>query len=392
MKDFPFIPTEPLQPPAEIRDMQDVWGYFACQAPDPAKPKEGNPEGWRLQYLTKLQSHCGGAPLATIFTAGDLLAQFDAAFPKVKRGVHPRPDLPQDIETYKKWRCQCLRAIEVATGAATAKTEDRARQDGWAELLAAIKLHSTDGGVVHPGSAGPVAKMADIARRAGIEPWQVAGAGVLERLNDAFAVPDDLQVVRRAQKFLNDFGFLPEIAAVLPTEPVPVFPTRRECAALPPHIDAYLVQLADRAGSRRDEVMGEDANGVAKTTRDAWLAALRYHVRTLPSCPADLVLDYTQPIANLETVNDLAGLFAREHLFASLRRTREREHLPGHISQVSAYNYYTYILTILWRNNPAVDEFGDQLDPEAPKLIAVQTHEAIKNTMNSPVYRGRLLR
>ena len=377
---FPFIPTAPLQPPAEIHDMQDVWDHFAAQAPDPSNPKEDNPAGWRLQYLTKLQSHCGGAPLATIFTSGDLLAEFATNFPKVKKGAHPRPDLGQDIEAYKKWRQQCRKAIEVATGAAAEKAELRARQDGWTELLAAFELHSTDGGVVHKAAASPVVKLSDIARRAGIEPWQLADAGVLDQIEGAFATPGDLQVVRRAQKILSKYACIPEIGAVLPKEPVPVFPTRREQAALPPHIDAYLVQLAERAGSKRDEVMGEDADGVAKTTKMAWLSALRHHVRTLPDCPAEPLLNYTQPINTLETVNDLAGLFAREHLFATLRRTRELEHLPGHITQVSAYNYYTDTLTILWRNNPAVDDFGDPLDPNAPTLITAQTHQAIKNT------------
>ncbi|MEY8842081.1 hypothetical protein AB9K41_23880 [Cribrihabitans sp. XS_ASV171] len=239
MKDFSFIPrnTAP-KAPSQIGDMQDVWDHFACQAPDPAKPKAGNPEGWRLQYLTKLQSHCGGTPLALIFTGGDLLVEFDNAFPKVRKGVHPRPDLPQDIETYKKWRRQCRKAIEVATGAANEKTALRARQDGWADLLAAIKLHSTDGGIVHTASASPVARLADIARRADIEPWQLADEGVLDRLETAFACPRDLQIARKAQRFLNDFAVIPEISSVLPTEPVMIYPTRRERAALPPRIDA----------------------------------------------------------------------------------------------------------------------------------------------------------
>ncbi len=377
MKAFPFITTAPMQPPTQIRDMQDVWDHFAAQAPDPSKPKEGNPAGWRLQYLTKLQSHCGDAPLATIFTSGDLLAEFDANFPKVKKGVHPRGDLGQDIEAYKKWRRHCRRAIEVATGAAAEKAELQARQDGWAELQAAIKLHSTNGGVVHFASAGPVAKMADIARRSEIEPWQLADIGVLDQLEDAFAVPGDLQVVRRAQKFLRKYACIPEIGAVLPKEPVPIFPTRREQAALPPHIDAYIGRLVNRAAIVRDEIMGEDANAVADSTKAAWLAALRHHVRTLPDCPAEPEMDYT-PISDLETINDLEGLFAREHLFATLRRTKELEHLPGKISMVSAYNYYTDILTILSRNNPEVDEFGDQLDPEAQTLITARTHKAFK--------------
>lgn len=378
---FQFIPKPSAQKaPSQIRDMQDVWDYFACQALDKTKPKENNPEAWRLQYLTKLQSHCGGEQLATIFSGDDLLIEFDAAFPKVKKGVHPRPDLSQHIEIYKKWRRQCRKAIEIATGAAAEKAELRNRKDGWSDLLAAIKLHSTNGGLVHSAAASPVTKLADIARRASIEPWQLADAGILDEMESKFFSPHDLHVARRAQKFLNDYSFLPEIAAVLPAQPVPIYPTRRERAALPAYIDAYLVQMVERAASEHDEVMGTDARSVTSTTKSAWLAALRHHVRTLPECPDDPALLYNNNITDLEAVNDVAGLFASEHLYATLRRTKEVEHLLGKISKVSAYNYYSDILTVLWRNNPEVDEFGEQIDPNAPTFITARTHRAIKTT------------
>ena len=380
---FPFIPTPPAkQTPSQVRDMQEVWDHFACKASDPSRPKENNPEGWRLQYLTKLQSHCGGTPLAMIFSKDDLLIEFDAAFPKVKKGVHPRGDLRQDIETYKKWRRQCRRAIEIATGAAAEKTEIRARQDGWSDLLAAIKIHTKDGGVVHhPAAASPIAKLADISRRAGIEPWNLADDGVLDKLEKNFVCPQDLQDARNAQTFLNNFGFLPELAAVLPDNPVPIYPTRRARAALPAHIDTYLRQLVERAaGKKRDEVMGDDVQSVANTTKLGWLTALRHHVRTLPDCSVEPLLNYIHPITDLKAVNDVAGLFAPEHLYATLRRTREVEHLPDKISQVSAYEYYTDILMVLWRNNPEVDDFGDQIDPDVSTLITAKTHTAIKHT------------
>tara|TARA_B100002049_G_scaffold152691_1_gene113812 strand:- start:7166 stop:9082 length:1917 start_codon:yes stop_codon:yes gene_type:complete len=377
---FPFIATTPLQPPTQIRDMQDVWDHFACQALDPTNPKKDNPEGWRLQYLTRLQSHCGGAPLATIFTGVDLLAEFDANFPKVKKGVHPRPDLDQDIEAYKTWRRQCRKTIEIATGVAADKAALRARQDGWTDLMAAIKLHCQNGGIIrNPRRAIPVTKLSDIARRAGVEPWHLADAGVLDRLEAAFAAPGDLQIVRRAQRFLRDFACIPEIGAVLPTQPVPIYPTRREHAALPAHIDAYLAQLVERASMTRDEVSGDDSDGVTDKTRARWLAALRHHVRTLPDCPAEPALGYTHPIIDLETVNDMTGLFARGHLYAALRRTKEVEHLPGHISLASAYDYYTDILRVLWDNNPELDDFGEQIDPDAPWVINNQTHRGLKN-------------
>lgn len=378
---FPFIqaPTTAPKTPNQVRDMQDVWDHFVSQAPDPDSSKAGNPEGWRLQYLTKLQSHSGNAPLAAIFTGGDLLAEFDEAFPKALKGVHPRPDLSQNIETYKKWRRQCRKAIEVATGAAAEKAELRARQDGWADLLAAINLHTKDGGIVHHAAASPVTMLADIARRAGVEPWQLADNGILERLEEAFGCPLDLQVVRKAQRFLNNFACIPEISAVLPTEPVPIYPTRRERAALPEHIEVYLVQLVEHAGGTQDEVSGGDSDGVADTTKARWLASLRHHLRTLPHCPADPDLSYSHPVTDLETINNIASLFAPEHLYATLRRTKEVEHLPSTICHASAYDYYNDILRVLWANNPEIDDFGDPIDPDAPKLITRKTHHAIKN-------------
>ncbi len=381
MKDFQFTPATPTpKAPSQVRDMQDVWDFFACQAPDPTRPKVGNSEGWRLQYLTKLQSHCGGAPLAMIFPGCNLLADFDAAFPKVKKGVHPCPDLSQDIETYKKWRRQCRKTIEVATGAAAEKVELRERQDGWAELLAAIKLHCTEGGIVHHAAASPVAALADIARRADIEPGQLADDDVLERLEAEFAHPSDLEKMRKAQKFLNSFKCIPEIAAVLPTQSVLIYPIRRGHADLPAHIDAYLMQMVERASGTEDEVSGNDSTGVSHKTKQGWLSALRHHVRTLLHCPAEPALRYTHPITDLETVNNIASLFAPEHLYATLRRTKEIEHLPGMICHVSAYGYYNDILRVLWDNNPEVDDFGDQLIPDAPKLITAKTHRAIKNS------------
>ncbi|APE43249.1 hypothetical protein BOO69_07330 [Sulfitobacter alexandrii] len=359
--------------------MQDVWDYFACQAPDPAKAKKDVPEGWRLQYLTKLKSHCGGGPLAMIFAHGDMLAEFDGAFPKVRKGVHPRPDLPQNLETYKKWRRQCRKAIEIATGAASEKAELRARQDGWADLLVAIKLHTTDGGIVHHAAASPVVTLADVGRRAGVLPHELAEEGILDRLEASFGTAHDLKAARKAQSFLRDFACIPEIGAVLPNSPVEVFPIRRSHAAIPAHIEIYLAQLVKRAGGAKDEVSGGDSDDVGPTTKQRWFAALRHHIRTLPHCPEERDLGYTKPISNLETIDDLAGLFAREHLYATLRRTKEMEHLPGHICHASAYQYYTDILRILWSNNPETDDFGEQIEQDAPQLIDARTHRAIKN-------------
>lgn len=345
---LPFITTTA---PRQVSNAQDVWDFFASKAPNPEKPKEGNPQGWRLQYLTQLSSHFKGAPLSTIWSGeADLLAAFDRVFPKVRQGVHPRGDLGQDIETYKKWRRNCRKTIEIATDAGAEKAELRARQDGWADLLAAIKLHTKDGGILHSGRASTATHLADTARRAGLEPWDLAKDDTLAKLEAAMVHSSDRQTLRNAQKLLRDYGFLPELAALLPKEPVPVFPTLRESDALPDHIEAYLLELVENAAGELDEVSGKDSQVVGDCTKKTWLSALRHHIRTLPHCPTDPDLDYTRPITELGAVNDVSVFFAREHLYASIRRTEAVEHLPGTISQASAYNYYSDILVVLSRN------------------------------------------
>jgi hypothetical protein len=370
--------TASSQAPTQVGNIQDVWDWICSHAKDPTKPKECNPEGWMLQYLTKLQSHCGGAPFATILPGLDLLAEFDAAYPKVRKGVHPRSDLDQKIEAYKKWRRNARLAIEKATGATAKKHELRSREDGWTQLLDAIKLHSTDG-CIYPAKGSPVTTLADIARRAGIEPWNLTDDAAMVRLEDAFDTPQDLQTVRKAQRFLTNYAILPEIAAVLPNKPVLIFPNRRERQALPAHIEDYLYAMVERAGSERDEVAGKDQMSVAQSTKSGWMSALRHHVRTLPLCQPEPEMGYPSPISHLESVNDVASLFNHQHLFAAIRHTGAVEHLHDKICHVSAYEYYSDIITVLFRNNPEMDEFGHVIG-SGPELISDWTGRKIKNS------------
>jgi hypothetical protein len=334
--------------PTQIQTMQDVWDWLVSHAEDPAKPKTNNPHGFRLQYLTTLKSHCGDAPLCTIPSC---LEAFDRDFPKAKKDVHPRPDLDQDLTAYKKWRQNCALAIKIATGAAAEKAALRARKDGWADLIDAVREHTKNGGGIHAAAVTHAVHLSDIGRRAGIEPWDLANGDILDRLETGFVTPADLQNARKAQNFLNTYRYLPEIAALLPEVPVPVFPTHRQYQALPDHIDAFVMDLIENAAGGVDEVMGGDKKKVTDQTKSVWRAALRHHVRTLVDCPVDQDLDYTRPITHLAPVNDPAMLFEPTHLHATMRRTRDMEHLPGNICHVSGYNYYSALMVVLSRND-----------------------------------------
>ncbi|MCP1168907.1 site-specific integrase [Limimaricola litoreus] len=333
---------------ARIDTMQDVADWVVAQAPNPEEPRKDNPVGYLLQALRTLVSHCAGAPLSTMPADP---AWIEEHFPKVVKGVHPRPELGQSVGVYQKWRADLLRSIKKANGAEAEVKALRARKDGWADLIAAVQLHTTThGGSIHPAALSPLTKLADIARRAGVEPRDLDQPDVLSRLEQGFRLPLDRQDARNGQDFLNKHAYIPELAAELPQAPVVTFPILRAYAPIPEHIDAFLVGMVETAAKREDKVMKKDSQGVVDTTKSGWLSALRHHVRTLPDCPAEPDLDYPRPITNLDGVNDAAALFEADHLYASIRRTAAVEHLPGTIIHVSAYDYYSAIMVVLSRN------------------------------------------
>jgi len=327
---------------AKMKTMQDLRVWLETNGP-----------AYLLQALRTLETNTAGEPLKLI--PADL-AWIDTHFPKSRDGKHPRPDLGQSLEAYKKWRADLVRAVKKASGAEAEKTERRTRRDAWADLFQAGKLHTSSPGIVHAAALSPLNDLADIARRAELEPWDLADDDVLRRLEDAFVKQDDLQSARRAQKFLNSYAFIPEIAELLPKKPVHVFPTLRQYQSLPTHIDAVLIEMVNRASVQADKVARKDSQTVKDCTRGHYLAALRHHIRMLPKCPPDPACDYSQPIADLTAVNDVYGLFSEEHLSATIRQTQAVEHLPGTLSQASAYDYYSEILIILARNGMQSDE------------------------------------
>lgn len=164
--------------------MDDVRRFIEVEGP-----------AYLLQSLRTLRSHTLDQPLSTIPADP---AWIEQNFPKVKRGVHPRPDLDQKVEPYRKWRADLLRAVSLATGATAAKAELRARADAWAPLIAGTQLHTTKGGIINAASAPLVTKLSDIARRAEVEPWELADPDVVARLETGFAAKTDRRPLREA--------------------------------------------------------------------------------------------------------------------------------------------------------------------------------------------------
>lgn len=388
-----ILPTSETPPsPGTVTTMADVKTWILSHA-DPATGK--NPMGYLTQYITTLQSHCGRAPLETLPAKVDWI---DEHFPKVKKGKHPRPDLGQNLDAYKKWRRYILLAIQKATGAETAKKTLRARQDGWSDLLAAAKLHTVGAGLVHSAKLSSLTGLSDVARRAGLEPWHLSEDDVLERLEVAFETPRDRDHVRRGLTFLNSYRFIPEIAELIPTDQLPVPSRLRDKIEIPSHIDDVLIAWSDKAaalgkaGVSKDLITGEDRRQNAQSTRNGYLAALRHHVRMLPSCPDNPDMNYLMPIRDLNAVNDVHNLFTLDHLAATLRLTEAVEHLRDTITTRTAYSYYSSILTVLGRNNfdtePMVVAFKSSVFLEEGKELSIgmtqSTEDWCRALLNTP--------
>ena len=327
----------------KISTMQDVQDWITENGPQ-----------YLNAALIRLVGNAHGEPLSRL--PADL-NWIEANFPKARKGIHPRPDLNQKLEPYKKWRADLIRAVNFATGVTEKKKELRARQDGWALLHDAVKLHGTEnGGIIAKNVASPLPKLSDTARMAGIEPWELGEPETLQRIEAAITVPGDRSTVSRALKFLKSYAVLPEVAELLPKTGVPVLPTLRQKAALPEALDTLLIDMAHKAACQRDEVAGSDSQAVSDSTVEGYLAALRHHVRILPSCPAESALGYKSPVSDLEAVNDFEGLFSFDHIAATIRRTEAVEHLNDTLTERSAYSYYSRLLVALGRNGLLEDK------------------------------------
>lgn len=331
-----FAASAPPSRPVRIETMEDVQRFVAVEGPD-----------YLLQALRTLRSHTLDQPLSSI--PADL-EWIDRNFPKARRGVHPRPDLGQKLGPYQKWRADLRRAVERATGARAARDDLRNRDDAWMPLIAAARLHSTQGGIIHPGSASLVTRLADIARRAGMTPAELADPDAGERLESGMASQRDRAPLRQAMRFLETWRFLPEIGACLPDAPLIEIPRLRDTTALPRHVDAVLAGLAETAASGHDEVAGQDTRKVGDSTHAVYLAALRCHVRTLSTAPDEPEHGFANPARDLDQVKNALGLFAIENIKAGIRRCERREGEPGSPSQISVASYYGTILVILQRS------------------------------------------
>ena len=305
----------------------ETWGYgpaylltLSSEAPDPHSPA---PQGY-----------------------GSLLEWFDAAFPKSRRNQHPRLDLGVSLARYKKVREGVRRAIRGAMGAFEQRAARNAAEDGWADLLALLKPLTENAGPLDARSFSMLKTFVDIARRAELQPWELA-THTYEKLEKVFVTAQERELAKRALATLNAWNGLVAFEDLLPPEPLPPLPVRRRTGELPPHVATRIDELVAIAATRIDLNTSKAHDRVSKETRDLYRAALRYHVKLLPECPENPDMAYDRPVTDLETVNDVDGLFDPEHISATIRATEDREHLPDALQADTALAYYKTIRLVL---------------------------------------------
>ncbi|TNF13009.1 MAG: site-specific integrase [Rhodobacteraceae bacterium] len=313
-----------------------------------------NKWGYGPAHLLSLSSDAPDKHTPAPNAFASLLEWYDVAFPKSRRGLHPRLDLGVPLDRYKKVREGVRRSICGCMGVYEARAERNALLDGWAEMLALLQPLTENEGPLDKRSFSLLKTFADLARRAHLEPWQLTG-DMFDALEEVFVTAQDRELTKRAIRTLNEWNGIADFKDLLPPTPIPPLPARRLADDLPPHIEARIDQLVKTAATRIDINTSKTHNTVTQSTIDFYQAALRYHVKLLPYCPPDPDTAYDRPVSDLETVNDVDALFAPEHISATIRATEDREHLASAVQADSALSYYKTIRLILGRNDDAFD-------------------------------------
>ncbi|WP_394181161.1 hypothetical protein [Yoonia maritima] len=295
-----------------------------------------------LKALRTLQSHMNNAPLSTL-PANSLWV--NAEFPKPKSGRHPRPDLPQAIRPYAKWRADLLRAVSLFDGSHAEKKAMKSQIDEWQELRDAASKLAEKHPAIHAGRLSQIDRLAEHARRQGLLPIHLDNHGYIQKLA-ANSGQDCRSQIRNAQKLLNDLSNYPDIRRHLPADRILVLPTRKMEQKLPSDIEAFLEGLVKGATVRIDPVSNLPLMDQSDNTVSVYYAAMRHHIRALQK----LADDSYERITDLHQINDLHSLFSRDRVFATIRHTESRVDQEGGLKAGTASSYYQTIAFILERN------------------------------------------
>ena len=185
-----------------------------------------NTWGYGPAHLLSLSSDAPDKNTPAPRAFASLLEWYDAAFPKSRRGLHPRLDLGVSLDRYKKIREGVRRSILGCMGAYEQRAERNALRDGWADVLALLQPLTEHEGPLDKRSFSLLKTFADIARRASLEPWQLT-ADMFDVLDEVFVTSAERELTRRAIRTLNQWSGIVDFNDLLPATPIPPLPARR---------------------------------------------------------------------------------------------------------------------------------------------------------------------
>ena len=112
--------------------------------------KDKNPKDYRLAAFRRLETFLQQVGRPLLIPASE--AAINEIMPKVKKGIHPRPEFGCGLGSYKRVRGDLLNGMREVTGVKAQKKALRSVVDDWTQLRDAVAMHTVKGGLVHPTS------------------------------------------------------------------------------------------------------------------------------------------------------------------------------------------------------------------------------------------------
>ncbi|MDF2233202.1 hypothetical protein P2H44_11625 [Albimonas sp. CAU 1670] len=303
----------------------------------------------------------------------DLVA-FEARWPRDALGTGFRTQV-----AYQRWRGKVIAAIKNATGELAAAKARRSRVDGWAELVERLEPY-TEGSrmdaAIQPQRLIPLKAVADDARRLDLQPWQVECEAALRMVDDCGVARR--RTLEKGLAFMDWLRFLPELADLLPADPIGEVRRvrRRPNGDIPEALELEISAWIDRATHHDwDEITEAFATTPSEGALGVHHAALRKWLSTIERLG----------LRDLRQVNGLTPLLEPDLAVLVLRDwTRSAE---AGISPRTAATYTIAIATVAERNgvdaahlrlhcrrNPALKAGLKASDEMSPKTRAFCEH------------------
>jgi hypothetical protein len=281
---------------------------------------------------------------------------FDQMFPLARRVVQvPGRDRSfwKSREGYNKWRNKVRRRIEHSIGSVAEAEERQSRQDGWAPLIELMHTLSHDGGPIHGGEAGAVIAFADRARQFEVAPADL-NRGAIDMLLDQAPSEPKRRKILNALGVLKRYQCIRSVAAHLPDVLDIETAQRRFENVLPPHVDAWIseaIEIGRLKNAKYDKTTRKHSGAWQPTTVSTYTSALRSYVWNASKERGGLI--------DLDSLTDFSILFSEETALSVVANWNNRSELPDGLTPLSAYEYFSTVITVLDRNGMDTSQLAE---------------------------------